>query len=362
MKGEAAPAPYTSVMPEWNDIVRQCLQDLRDADPRYKPTNFWGPGVDQLLRDLDERGMDRFKDWPTAAFWFYPSYGSGFNNAEMAALHETVADRRSAQKRATPNQPWFTMSLSGTREAMRDHDVACAAWDQDNWPFDLTSFGESRVGRPRQAYPLIPEDRAVTFGRGYLNYLLCLAALSRHVPSPPTSFLEIGGGFGVLGEILLSRDPSIRYLDIDIPPLVNVASWYLTELFGPDRVTCYGVDDIPDGPIRMSTSGVLPTWRLPDVADDFEVFVNSFSFQEMEPDVVEHYVDLVCARGLRYAVSLNSREGKPRAARPGDHGVLDPVTSDRIVEMFVRHGFRAVAQHDAPFVRSAGRLVVMARG
>ena len=54
------------------------------------------------------------------------------------------------------------------------------------------------------------------------------------------------------------------------------------------------------------------TGGIADLAGPFDVFVNSFSFQEMEPDVVEHYVSQVASKQVSYVVSLNSRKGKPK--------------------------------------------------
>lgn len=106
---------------------------------------------------------------------------------------------------------------------------------------------------------------------------------------------------------------------------------------------------------------MLPNYRIEDLDSEFEVFVNSFSFQEMEPDVVDHYIDQVCRKGIKYAVSLNSRLGKPRAKKAGDWGALDPITSARIIEMFAARGLELVGQYDAPIVRSAGQLNVFRR-
>lgn len=340
----------------WSNLTDRSLAELRSAPETYRPTNFWGPGLDQLLDDMSGGGLESFKTWPTSRVWFYPVYGNGYSNATIA---EVFATARSVNPHAT--QPFLAGGLNGSLDARRDHDVACATWDQARWPFDLDSHGESKIGKPPQAYRLNPRNQDVAFGRAYLNYLLCLSALSRHVEAPPRSFLEIGGGFGVLGEILLSRDPATRYVDIDIPPLLTVASYYLTELFGKDRIATYDASVLPQGPITSTGSAVLPNYRLGDLQDTFEVFVNSYSFQEMEPDVVDRYIGQVCDRGITWAVSLNSRDGKPRAAQSGEWGALDPVRSADIAEMFGRRGMRVVGTYDTPMVRSAGQLLILRR-
>jgi hypothetical protein len=307
----------------WEAVTKRSLDEIDGADPLYRPTNFWQPGLRQLLSDLDELGLQRFKSWPTAAYWFYPTYGAKLG-PEM-----------------------------GAAEALRDLDVARVMWDQQRWPFKVMARGESLVGEPPQHFTLAGDKRGWT--KPYLNYLLCLAALSRHVDRPPRSVLEIGGGFGVLGEILMRRSKAVRYVDLDIPPLMTVASYYLRELFG-DRVDVY--DDDWSGRVGTDQSAVLPAWRIDDVDGPFDVFVNTFSFQEMEPHVVANYVAKVAEKDVSYVVSLNSRRGKPKAI-DGGIGVVEQVTSARIVEMFAGHGYELLGTYGAPYLRSAGELTVL---
>jgi putative sugar O-methyltransferase len=336
---------------DWNGVTKQLLEGVRDCDPIYRPTNFWTPGLRDILADLEERGLEEFKAWPTAGFWFYPSYSRPLGPRTLDKTFKLAA-------KANPSLTWlwWLRSLNGFREAVRDFDAARLAWDQERWPFDLTGFGESAVGKPVRHYALTDED-AVRWGKPYLNYLLCLAALSRHVDEPPRRFLEIGGGFGVLGEIVLQRDADARYVNLDIPPLLTVAAYYLTELFGDRVQTPDTIAD--DGPI--DGTACMPNWRLPDVRGPFDVFVNSFSFQEMEPPVVDHYVGMVADLGVTYVVSLNSREGKRQATEGAEGGVLDQVTSDRVVEMFGKRGYTVSGRYGDPLIHSAGELVVLKR-
>lgn len=340
-------------MTDWTGLTKQLLEGVRDCDPIYRPTNFWTPGLREILADLEERGLAGFKSWPTAGYWFYPTYHTD--------LPPRVFDK--TYKLASKADPTLTefawiRTTNGFHQALRDFDAARLTWDQSRWPFDFESVGESVVGQPPRHYGLT-DVNDVRWGKPYLNYLLCLSALSRHVDAPPRHFLEIGGGFGVLGEILLSRDEEARYVDLDIPPLLTVASYYLSTLFG-DRVR------IPDaldaaGPLDLPASACLPNWRLPDVRGPFDVFVNSFSFQEMEPHVVDHYIERVADLDVTYVVSLNSREGKRRATAGTEGGVLDPVTSDRIVEMFGKRGYTVCGRYGRPLIYSAGELVVLKR-
>jgi putative sugar O-methyltransferase len=348
-------APTKALPSEWDELTRRMLQEMEQCDAIYRPTNFWGPGVEELLSDMRSKGIDRFKSWPTASFWFYPIYGRGFTKTAIDATFDAAL---AVNPKATRRQ--ITSALTGLSDAQRDFDAARLFWDQRNWPADIETLGESRVGRPPQ-YHRVSKSENGGWGRPYLNYLLCMSALSRHVQQPPKSFVEIGGGFGVLGEIVMSRDPEARYVNFDIPPLLTVASYYLTELFGRDRVIVYDQSIPQSGPLKIDRSACLPNWRVQDLTGNYDVFVNSFSFQEMEPHVVEHYIASVAAMGVRYVVSLNSRKGKPIASNEQKIGVVEQVTSEMIASMFAKHGFEIAGRYGDPLIRSAGELIVLQR-
>ena len=106
--------------------------------------------------------------------------------------------------------------------------------------------------------------------------------------------------------------------NLDIPPLLTVASWYLRHPV-PGTVDRVRPDDPRRRSDRSRGSACLPNWRIDDVAGPFDVFVNSYSFQEMEPDVVKHYVARVAAkeRVVRRIAQLPPREavGRRRVMR-----------------------------------------------
>jgi hypothetical protein len=136
---------------------------------------------------------------------------------------------------------------------------------------------------------------------------------------------------------------------------MTVASYYLRELVG-DRIDVY--DEGWAGRVGPDRSAVLPSWRMDDVDGPFDLFANCFSFQEMEPHVVANYIAKVAEKDVAWVVSLNSRKGKPKASG-GGIGVVEQVTSARIVEMFRAHGYELVRAYGPPYLRSNGELVVL---
>jgi len=154
---------------------------------------------------------------------------------------------------------------------------------------------------------------------------------------------------------VMRHDRGARYVALNIPPLCTVASYNLRELFG-DRVTVY--DERYGDRLDADRSAVLPNWRIDDVEGPFDVFMNSFSFQEMEPEVVAHYADKVVAKDVEFVVSLNSRHGKPTADKH-EIGVREQVTSSRVVQLFEERGYTLCGRYGEPLIRSAAELVVL---
>src|SRR5664279_3693697 len=178
---------------------------METCDPIYRPTNFWVPGMRQLSANLHARELDSFKSWPGASLVL-----SGIRRRFLQRNHQgNVWVRGDGQPQG--ERVLVSSSLNGSREARRDFDAARLFWDQSRWPFDLNNYGESREGRPPQRYRMTGSED-VGWGKPYLNYLLCLAALSRHVHEPPRSFIEMAhpGSPWVCGLYATKRGRRVR--------------------------------------------------------------------------------------------------------------------------------------------------------
>jgi putative sugar O-methyltransferase len=86
--------------------------------------------------------------------------------------------------------------LSGHTNALADYRVFKAA-DANNLP-RISNLSESPVGHPSEQF--VFED--CRYSLSFLNYLKGLVFLKKNIaPSPIHRTLEIGGGYGTLGEI-----------------------------------------------------------------------------------------------------------------------------------------------------------------
>jgi putative sugar O-methyltransferase len=235
--------------------------------------------------------------------------------------------------------------LSGAQAALADYRVLIAGDNQNQLPW-LHHFSESAFGQPVEQF----EWDAKRYSRSALNYLLGLSLLKRHLKDDiPRCVLEIGGGFGTLGEIWSqSGIANWQYIDIDIPPTQGVAQEYLNAVIGAERVS--GFDDIPDsGEVPLGSlkqAAVLCPWQIEQLVGEVDLFVNFISFQEMEPEVVSNYLHHVSRLRARWILLRNLREGKP-TQKDGQPGVKNPIRTEDYVALL--GNYELIANNVHPF-------------
>jgi hypothetical protein len=114
----------------------------------------------------------------------------------------------------------------------------------------------------------------------------------------------------------------------------------LSQVFGADKVATYDhtreLDTIDLDQLRAQgyRAAVLCAWQLPKLRGRFNLFVNSVSFQEMEPRVVQNYASLVQGLVDDYLLLRNSIAGKVVAREVGEIGVVEPIVRDDYPRFF----------------------------
>ena len=236
--------------------------------------------------------------------------------------------------------------LAGETQAITDYRVLIAADDDSRLPY-LHHFSESATGRPLERFEF--EERC--FSRSALNYLLGLSLLKRHMGGEvPKIVLEVGGGFGTLGEILATSGiGDLRYIDIDIPPMSFIAQTYLCDVLGAGNVATYDQTreqlQIDIGALPLASA--LCSWQIERLLGTVDLFVNFISFQEMEPTVVQNYLSHVVRLDAKWVLLRNLREGMMVKKGTETYGVEVPILSEDYVRMLP--GYILVARNVLPF-------------
>jgi putative sugar O-methyltransferase len=313
-------------------LLELMLEDMRTADPLYRPTRFWELGLPPIVADLRKLGFRDFRSHPSAR-WYVGSFAEPWYREHVGLVRPLfkAADLLSGSRRIGARARRI---VEGMPMLEREYDVFVAS--QDERSPRLIGISESDVGRPFQQLAI----DGVKVGKNFLNYMRGLSFLKRRVDleTMPRVF-EIGGGFGSLGEIVLKMSDRTFYLDVDIPPIAAVATYYLREIFGRDAV--FGYDQCRgQGSIDIESlaskyrAAVLCPWQLPNIVGKMDLFVNFISFQEMEPHVVRNYARLASRMTRKCVLLRNSRDGQARARGDSDLGVLEPIRMDDAIGMF----------------------------
>ena len=313
----------------------------------YRPTAFWDEASRKILEELQEHGIENFRRLQNALGFFVPTYGipgNSFSREQVELLRSVLGDGYPEAKKA---QLALDQSLTGWAAAHADFRVLAAA-DQPAMLPALHTFSESAVGKPVEQF----EFEGRLYSRSALNYLLGLALLKRHL-APEESLntvLEIGGGFGTLGEILASSGlTSCRYVDVDIPPTSYVAQYYLSEVLGEANVSTYAQTcewaEIEIEALRPVS--VLCAWQIEKLRGPVDLFVNFISFQEMEPHVVRNYLWHVDRLRARWILLRNMREGKQKRSANHRVGVETPILAEDYLAMLPE--YELVERNVLPF-------------
>lgn len=281
------------------------------ASDCYQATNLWKSASPAIMSDLTNFEFSDFRNHSSAKNFYVPSY---------------------------PDDKKGLLMAEQDYERFKKNDISarCPKFD---------SVSESCIGSPSQQF----DFSGNVYSRSFLNYLRGLVYLKNLVDTDKiSSVLEIGGGYGTLGEIFLKSDfDRYFYVNVDIPPLAYVSTRYLEEVFGKENVAGYDLTKNMDvievaEMAKKFKAMVLCSWQLPRLQGAFELFVNFISFQEMEPDVVANYARHINRLVKNFILLRNQRTGKQVAKKAGDFGVLKPVTREHYLQFFAEFSLLGV--------------------
>jgi hypothetical protein len=119
---------------------------------------------------------------------------------------------------------------------------------------------------------------------------------------------EIGGGWGDVGYFAL-RFPGVHYVDLDLPEILLLASYWLCSTLPERKLALYGEDDCRTvlANVQDYDAVLFPNFCMPLLADEFvDVFLNTHSLSEMRPETIHVYLEQIGRICRRYFLHENS--------------------------------------------------------
>jgi hypothetical protein len=138
--------------------------------------------------------------------------------------------------------------------------------------------------------------------------------------------VELGPGSGKQVEILKKFYPKLTFLLFDIAPQLYVCEQYLKAVYPEDVISYRDTRNMTTIPVKQSGKiFIFGAWQFPLVQNvAVDLFWNSASFQEMEPDVVANYLRYVSR--VKYVYLREAIGGQWISPDPKVGGVLRKVT------------------------------------
>ena len=308
-----------------NKYILNAFSEMSGKKEIYRSSKFWEEACKNITENIIKNGLKNFRKDILNLHFFVPTYGSPGNSFREDEIAEIL---KSLEKTNKKNKLTLEGFFKGELSALSDFRVFKSN-QHENDLINLLSFSEGNFGNPKEQF--IIEDG--TYSRSSLNYLLGLSFLKKSLPKfNPKIVLEIGGGFGTLGEIL-GKIPNqkFKYIDLDLPPIFIIASEYIKNTLGTNKNNhfLYDLNDSKDVYLikDLPEFSFFPSWEIEKLRGKIDLFVNFISFQEMEPEIVKNYLFHVNRLDSKVILLRNMREGKQKAST-NKHGVKEPVFSE----------------------------------
>ncbi|MBI9074137.1 MAG: putative sugar O-methyltransferase [Desulfatibacillum sp.] len=319
-------------------LLELFLTDGEIQDEKYQPTAYWREHAQRIVSAIRQTGLGNFRSDPRLGtgythvplqdntIWddsFKHKIGSalmklpGFMQADRLYRHKLTSSRK-------VGLGFFEKYLNALYFALSAGSISGPVMD---------ALSENTIGNP---YLIDIEDKQYTRKTFEQAVLLSLLRYHRDFESIK-SVLEIGAGYGGLCESIHKCARKLEYyVIVDIVPIVYISTQYLKACF-PGEVVDYR--DIRDkNSISLSdVKGkilVIPPWKLPQLDLKFDLFWNTFSFQEMENNIVQGYISEVASRVQSiFVASLVDGHNK------GKKGQIEPVSMAFIEKCIECGGF-----------------------
>ena len=181
----------------------------------YSPTNFWDNLIKKNFKLIINGQIKNFRNLNVGFIGFAPFFSEikrfKIQQKLLSKIKNFVKKSKIIEKGQKKILYLLNSSLNGNERAISQYKILLT----DNVKPFLFNFNESKVGNPTEQFKF---DNNL-FSASSLNYLNGLLFLKKFLKSfDKKIFLEIGGGFGTVGEILDNlKIKQYKYINLDLP-------------------------------------------------------------------------------------------------------------------------------------------------
>lgn len=245
----------------------------------------------ELYKKILSETAKRFGVWRHSPVenWKRDYFAKNFNETNLVNFRRTplcegtisFPDRPLRIKNQRIDKPWFSgipfwQKIRGVR------DIFLELYQLNSrFKFKLSEVSDDLIGNP--CYYRIGGAKVTDLAIRmcfYGKYIVKEFSGKKNI-----NILEIGGGFGGLcWRLFNSPDLSVgKYFFVDLPEMLPLAYWFLNNS-GIKTSMILSAADKADG-----QAAVVAPWMLPKLDFNFDLFINTMSFQHMTKENLDYY-------------------------------------------------------------------------
>ena len=284
-------------------LLKLMLEDTKQSSDYYKPTNYWEVYEKVFLPELEKMGLHDFRRRKNSIL-------SSFGATDLAPTLGQVDlfQKKRFYNSITKKIPFWSKILSSSNNFLNKilpisttikkeefeqlfYEFACMHGEKAGAK-SIEEFEASLFGNPEDVIKRGDKVYTISILNYYLQYVYCCKYIDfKNIKI----IVELGGGSGKQIEVIKKLHPKLCFLIFEIPPQLYVCEQYLKQVF-PNDVISYretrNMHSIPEG--QEGKIYIFGNWKFPILENiKIDLFWNSASFQEMEPEVVENYLKYV---------------------------------------------------------------------
>lgn len=300
------------------ELLELMMKDHNSASKLYKATNFWASQIPKFLLELQSLGLRDMRRRRNsmlricAAIDLFPFSDPLGNSANGIAVRILQSFYKMSLK--VKKTKIFQVHESGVYSTEKYHDINISSYElaksygEKNGAKSIDEFEASYIGNPENAFHVNGKMYTISLLGYYVQYAYCCKYMNFDLIDTMT---EIGSGAGKQIEVIKKLHPHLCFYVFDIPPSLYVCEQYLSALF-PDSVISYRqtrtLKRVPEN--SKGKIFIFGNWKIPELTNfKYDLFWNSFSFAEMEPDVVLNYLKYVNQQATKYVYLHNRMKG-----------------------------------------------------
>jgi putative sugar O-methyltransferase len=186
----------------------------------------------------------------------------------------------------------------------------------------------------------------------YYYYATEINSLLRNINNPV--ICEIGGGVGGQAyTILKTCNNRAKYILLDIPEILLLASYFLMVTLSEEKFLLYGESPFNSKAIEKFDIILMPNFVLPQLEDQsVDLFFNACSFSEMDKVTVEEYLHQIERICKEYFMHIN--HNIPFVLHDDEGNKITNLKADQIIPEPTH--FKRVYKHPRVFARLEDKL------